>query len=159
MKNPRASYTIKSRKQEDELIAKALKVLESRIKYSGDQLSSPHAVKNFLRLKSAQYDHEVFSCLFLDVKNRVIEHREMFRGTLDQAAVYPREVLKAVIELNAANIILSHNHPSGDAEPSTADKRITNVLKDLLSPLGVHLLDHIIVGVNDVQSFSEQGLL
>src|SRR6478736_1830417 len=100
---------------EDRLIERALKVLSARMR-TGDALSSPDAVRSFLRLKLARLEHEVFMCIFLDAQNRVIAAEEMFRGTLTQTSVFPREVLKHALRHNAASLILAHNHPSGVAE-------------------------------------------
>ena len=104
-------------------------------------------------------EHEVFAVLFLDTQHRLIEYSELFRGTIDSASVYPREVLKEALRLNAAAVIVSHNHPSGNPEPSAADKSLTKRLREALAMVDVRVLDHIIVGGTETTSFAEQGLL
>jgi DNA repair protein RadC len=145
---------------DDAIIESALKILESRILYSSDSpsLTSPQASKDFVKIKLATYEHEVFSCLFLDNRNRVITFEEMFRGTIDGASVYPREVVKACLSCNAAAVIFAHNHPSGATDPSQADIAITERLKKALALIDVRVLDHLIVG-EEVTSFAERGLL
>ena len=145
---------------DDSIIESALKILESRISYSSDSppLTSPQASKDYVKLKLASYQHEVFACLFMNNRNRVITFKELFRGTIDGASVYPREVVKACLSHNAAAVIFAHNHPSGVAEPSVADERITKRLKDALALIDVRVLDHLIVG-EEVVSFAERGLL
>ena len=124
----------------------------------GDCLSSPDTVKLYLRERLRNYEHEVFAVLFLDQKNRLISYEELFIGTLDGASVYPREVVKKVLAHNAAAVIFSHNHPSGNAAPSQADIHITERLKQALQLIDVRVLDHFVVG-EEVCSFAEQGLL
>jgi DNA repair protein RadC len=145
---------------DDAIIESALKILESRIMYKSDSpsLTTPQASKNFVKLQLATYEHEVFACLMLDNRNRVIAFRELFRGTIDGASVYPREVVKQVLADNAAAVIFAHNHPSGIAEPSQADIAITERLKKALALIDVRVLDHLIVG-DQVTSFAERGLL
>ena len=106
-----------------------------------------------------EFEHEVFYCLMLDAQNRLIEAREMFRGTLTQTAVYPREVVKAALACNAGAVIFAHNHPSSLAEPSRADELLTQELKQALALVDVKVLDHFIVGGDTVLSFAERGLL
>lgn len=122
-------------------------------------LSSPGAVKDYLRLRLQPLPHEVFVALFLDSQNRVIEIEELFRGTLTQTSVYPREVVKRVLFHNAASVIFAHNHPSGNPEPSRADGELTQTLKRTLVLIDVQVLDHFIVGNASVVSFAERGLL
>ena len=124
----------------------------------GDVLKNISDVENYLKLKLRHYPYEVFSCVFLDNKHRVIEFEELFRGTIDSASVHPREVVRRVIHHNAAAVIFSHNHPSGIAEPSQADHRITERLKQALSFIDVRVLDHFIIG-DEVVSFAQRGLL
>ena len=145
---------------DDDIIESALKILESRISYNSDSpsLTSPQASRDYVKLKLASYQHEVFACLFMNNRNRVITFEELFRGTIDGASVYPREVVKACLSHNAAAVIFAHNHPSGVAEPSVADERITKRLKDALALIDVRVLDHLIVG-EEVISFAEKGLL
>ncbi len=122
-------------------------------------LTSPDSVRKFLSMKLCDLDHELFVCLFLDNKHRVIEYREMFRGTLSSASVYPREVVKACLAANAAAVILAHNHPSGVAEPSDADIRLTERLKKALALIDVRVLDHLVIGEGRPMSFAEHGLI
>lgn len=124
-----------------------------------DTLSSPQEVRRFLQVKLANLEHEVFAVVFLDSQHQVISYEEMFRGTIDAAAVYPREVVKRCLQLNAAAVIFSHSHPSGVADPSTADKCITVRLKDALSLVDIRVLDHIVIGGTDSVSMAERGML
>ena len=120
---------------------------------------TPDKVKNYLQLQLGALDHEVFAVLFLDTQTRLIKLEEMFRGTLTQAAVYPREVLKRALDLQASAVIFAHNHPSGAAEPSRADELLTQTLKSALALVDIRVLDHLVVGRNEVISFAERGLL
>lgn len=122
-------------------------------------LSSPATVRDFLRLHFAGQQHETFVVLFLDAQNRLIEAQQLFRGTLTQTSVYPREVVKEALKQNAAAVILAHNHPSGIAEPSRADEMLTNSLKQALSLVDVRVLDHFIVAGATALSLAERGLL
>ena len=141
------------------LIAQALKVLEERAIYQGAALlTSPSAVREYLRLKIAPLEHEVFMCLFLDAQNRLIESEILFTGSLTQTSVYPREVVKKALAHNAGAVIFAHNHPSGNREPSNADQVLTANLKNALAMVDVRVLDHFVVG-DGVTSFSERGLL
>jgi len=140
-------------------------VLEMARRHAGetirkrDALSDPAATRAYLKLHLAHSEHEIFACIFLDNRNRVIALEEMFRGTIDGAAVYPREVVKAALARNAAAVILAHNHPSGVAEPSSADRDITRRLVDALGLVDIRVLDHFVVGREYVTSFAERGLL
>jgi DNA repair protein RadC len=124
-----------------------------------DMLSSPQQVHDYLTLHLSSADHEIFVVLFLDAQNRLMATEEMFRGTLTQTSVYPREVVKKSLYHNAASVILAHNHPTGIAKQSKADEYITQVLKEALSLVDVRLLDHFIVAGNETFSFSKHGLL
>lgn len=124
-----------------------------------DALNSPQAVRDYLRLSLERREHEVFVAIFLDAQNRVIEAEELFRGTLTQTSVYPREVVKAALRHNAASVIFAHNHPSGVAEPSQADQSLTDSLKRALALVDIRVLDHFIVGRGRTFSFAERGLL
>jgi DNA repair protein RadC len=124
----------------------------------GDVLSSPSQTRQYLAAQLGSYPHEVFACLFLDNRNRVIAFEKMFYGTIDGASVYPREVVRLALKKNAAAIIFAHNHPSGVAEPSHADEQITKRLKEALALVDVRVLDHFVVG-DEVVSFAERGLL
>jgi len=125
----------------------------------GSVLTSPEATRAYLSSQLRSYSYEVFACLFLDNQHRVIEFEEMFRGTIDSASVYPREVAKKVLSYNAAAVIFAHNHPSGINEPSQADKQITDKLKQSLALFDVRVLDHFIIGDGKPYSFAEHGLL
>jgi DNA repair protein RadC len=120
---------------------------------------SPGAVKHYLQLHLAARAHEVFGVLFLDAQNRLLAMEELFRGTLTQTSVYPREIVKRALEWHAGAVILAHNHPSGVAEPSTADQTLTRALKAALQLVDVRVLDHFVVGHGEVISFAERGLL
>ncbi len=124
----------------------------------GDALCSPAQTRQYLAAQLGSYPHEVFACLFLDNRNRVIAFEKMFYGTIDGASVYPREVVRLAIKKNAAAIIFAHNHPSGVSEPSHADEQITKRLKEALALVDVRVLDHFVVG-DEVVSFAERGLL
>ena len=148
---------------DDQTIASALRILEARLSKSAGSarlaFNSPQSVKDHLRLTLATRDHEVFMVLFLDAQNRLILADEMFRGTLTQTSVYPREVVKRALEVGAASVIFSHNHPSGSPAPSRADETLTMTLRAALSLVDVRVLDHLIVGGMDVVSMAERGLL
>jgi len=124
---------------------------------SGSNLSSPQAVKQYLRLLMSNKAYESFVVLFLDVKNRLIAPDELFRGTLTHTSVYPREVVKAALAHNAASVILAHNHPSGTEEPSAADRHLTATLKQALALVDIRILDHFVVAGTKVYSFAEHG--
>ena len=126
---------------------------------TGSALTSPSAVREYLRLRLQALPHEVFVVLFLDAQNRVIEIEELFRGTLTQTSVYPREVVKRALHYNAGAAIFAHNHPSGVAEPSHADETLTQALKQALALVDVRVLDHFIVAGAGVLSFAERGLI
>ena len=126
---------------------------------SGSALTSPGAVRDYLRLALAKREHEVFVCLWLDAQHRVVSIEEPFRGTLTQTSVYPREIVKSALSANAAAVIFAHNHPSGVAQPSQADELLTRNLKDALALVDVKVLDHFIVAGNQAISFAERGLL
>jgi DNA repair protein RadC len=136
----------------------ARRALKEQLTSSG-ALSSPGAVREYLRLALAGRDHEVFVALLLDAQHRVIACEELFRGTLSQTSVYPREVVKAALSHNAAAVIFAHNHPSGVAEPSSADELLTRSLKSALSLVDIQVLDHFIVAGGTAMSFAERGLL
>lgn len=125
----------------------------------GAPFSSPEIVKQYLGAKLAGLEHEIFAVLFLDNQHRLIRYAEMFRGTINTASVYPREVVKEALKFNAAATILAHNHPSGHSEPSQADRTLTARLKEALRLVEVRTLDHIIVAGREQVSFAELGLL
>lgn len=140
---------------EDATIRRALRILQSRLREPGAALSSPGAVRDYLALWLGGREHEVFAAVFLDSQYRVIAAEELFRGTLTQTSVYPREMVKRALALNAASLILAHNHPSGVAEPSQADLWLTDQLKTALALVDVRTLDHFIVARDTAASFVE----
>jgi DNA repair protein RadC len=126
---------------------------------TGTALTSPGAVRDYLRLAIGARPHEVFVCIWLDAQHRVIKFEEPFQGTLTQTSVYPREIVKAALACNAAAVIFAHNHPSGVAQPSQADELLTRNLRDALALIEVKVLDHFIIAGNQALSFAERGLL
>ncbi|OOZ37405.1 RadC family protein [Solemya velesiana gill symbiont] len=125
----------------------------------GDALTNPAQTRRYLEARLRGYPHEVFACLFLDNRHKIIEYEELFRGTIDGASVHPREVVKRALTHNAAALIMAHNHPSGVAEPSRSDEQITRQLKSALELVGIRVIDHIIVGAGHSSSLAEMGLL
>ena len=142
----------------DEVLQAAQRVLAGRVRGT-DVLTSPAVVKDFLRARLGNLPHEIFAVVHLDAQHRVLDYVEMFRGTVSQTSVYPREVVKEALRLNAAAVILSHNHPSGSPEPSQADKVLTQRLKEALGLVEVRVLDHVIVAGKAATSFIEENLL
>ncbi|MDG2787613.1 DNA repair protein RadC [Vibrio parahaemolyticus] len=139
----------------NELLERAAEALATKYKREGT-FTNPTNVKEYLKLKLGAHDREVFAVMFLDNQHQLISFEELFFGTIDAASIYPREVLKTALNHNAAAVIFAHNHPSGIAEPSQADKRITQRLIDALKLVNIRVLDHIIVG-EDCVSFAEKG--
>ena len=144
---------------EDAIIAQALEILARRMRTSGVMMDSPQVVRDWLRLRVGGKPHEEFGCIWLNAQHNLIEAGEMFRGTLTQTSVYPREVVKEALHHNAAAVIFYHNHPSGAAEPSLADEMLTRQLKDALNLVDVRVLDHFVVTAEKTTSFAEKGLL
>ncbi|ABM42792.1 TPA: DNA repair protein RadC [Pseudomonas putida] len=142
----------------DQILEAARKVIEQKMQ-RGAEFTSPVVVKKYLRTKLAGFEHEVFAVLFLDTRHRLIDYVEMFHGTIDSAEVHPREVVKQALRLNAAAVVVSHNHPSGSPEPSAADRALTQRLREALGLVDVRVLDHIIVAGNATASFAERGLI
>ena len=140
------------------VVEQALALLECEVR-EADALATPQAVRDYLRLLLGDRPHEVFAVTFLNAQHRVIETLEMFRGTLTQTSVYPREVVIEALARNAAAVILTHNHPSNHAEPSRADEALTQTLKSALALVDVRVLDHFIVTRSGLVSFAERGLL
>ncbi|CAB3746523.1 RadC family protein [Paraburkholderia humisilvae] len=122
-------------------------------------LDSPQAVDDYLRLRIGGLPHEVFYCLYLDARHRLIQPEELARGSLTQMTVYPREIVRRALLVNAAGLIVAHNHPSGAARPSAADRQLTRLLQQALALVDVRLLDHVVVGARDVYSFARNGLI
>ena len=144
---------------ENRSVYKALKILERKLLIDETVFNSPGRVADFLKLKLGFEEREIFAVLFLDAQNRLIEYAPMFYGTVCESSVYPREVVKKALSLNAASVIFSHNHPSGKPVESEADKLLTKQLKATLKMVDVRLLDHIIVAGNKTLSFVEKELL
>jgi DNA repair protein RadC len=142
----------------DEVLSQARRVLSRRVR-RGATMSSPQAVKDYVRVQIGVLEHEVFTVVFLDAQHRLIALKEMFRGTVTQTSVYPREVVKEALAVNAAAVILAHNHPSGSVEPSRADEVLTQTLRTALALVDVRVLDHLVVAGGEVTSFAEKGLL
>lgn len=142
----------------EEVLSHARRVLAHRVR-RGATMSSPQAVKDHLCLEIGVLEHEVFCVLFLDAQHRIIALKQMFRGTVTQTSVYPREVVKEALSVNAAAVILAHNHPSGSVEPSRADEFLTQNLKSALALVDVRVLDHFIVAGDQCASFAERGLI
>lgn len=140
-----------------QILEKAAEILSNQY-VSGDVFINPQATKDYLACKLGGHDREVFAVMLLDNQHQLIEFRELFYGTIDGASVYPREVVKSVLEVNASAVIFAHNHPSGNSEPSQADKAITRRLSDALGLIDVRVLDHVVVGESST-SFAERGLL
>jgi DNA repair protein RadC len=143
---------------DDGVVAAALRILSERIIRS-TPLSNPRATREYLAIRFAGLEHEVFACLYLDNRNRVIACEELFRGTIDGASVHPREVVKRALVHNAAALILAHNHPSGVAEPSQADELITRRLNEALALVDIRVVDHLVVAGPVAESMAERGLL
>lgn len=143
---------------DEQIIQRALDLLARRL-HRGDVLSSPATVRDYLRLHLGGREHEVFVVILLDSQNQVLDILDLFRGTLTQTSVYPREVVKVALAANAGAVIFAHNHPSGVAEPSRADELLTQALKQALALVDVKVLDHIVVGAASSISFAERGLI
>ncbi|MBU2708745.1 DNA repair protein RadC [Zooshikella marina] len=141
------------------VINEAVSILSDLYKREDLLVESPSDVKTFCRLQIGHLEHEVFGILFLDNRHRLIKFSQLFRGTINVTSVYPREVVKEALIVNAAAVVFTHNHPSGDCEPSRADKGITKCLFDALDLFDIRVLDHIVVSCKDSYSFSEHGLL
>lgn len=145
--------------EEQAIINSAVSILESKIISSEWTMTSPQNVKSFLKLKLASHDHELFAVIFLTNQHQVISFETMFRGTINAASVYPREVVKRALEVNSSAVIFAHNHPSDSLQPSDADKVLTKRLKDGLDLVDIRVLDHLIVTKTGIFSFAEEGLL
>jgi len=152
------TYVMESPVTEADILQMAQQLAMSRL-FKGRALTEPTQVFSHLQTLLQYHEYEVFALLLLDTKHRVIGFRELFRGTLDGASVYPREVVKIALEHNAAAVILVHNHPSGDPEPSQTDRALTVTLKNALNMIGSQLLDHVVVGYQSCVSLAERGIL
>lgn len=150
-------YKLGTDTTEQDVLAAAEGILKEKLKRQGS-ISHPTDAADFLRMRLGALLHEEFHVLWLDNRHRILDCQKLFTGTVDGASIYPREVVRAALSINASAAIFAHNHPSGVAEPSAADRAITNELRDVLSLVGVRILDHIVVGAECV-SMSGQGLL
>jgi DNA repair protein RadC len=159
VKDARARYRVQRALQTVEAARALVRAELSEVMRERDAMRSPTAVRDFLRLMLKDQEFESFWVIFLDSQNRVLTAEAMFRGTLSQTSVYPREVVKRALQVNAAGLILAHNHPSGLAEPSEADRILTRALREALALIDVRVLDHFVVGSGMTVSFAERGLL
>ncbi|MCD9519222.1 RadC family protein [Photobacterium phosphoreum] len=151
------NYVVHTPMTANQVLEKAAEIVANRY-LRGDVFTNPQATKDFLQYKMAGYEREVFAVLLLDNQHRLIEYKELFFGTIDAASVYPREVVKVAFNCNAAAVIFAHNHPSGIAEPSNADKQITQKLRDALALIDIRVLDHFVVGETCI-SFAKREYL
>jgi DNA repair protein RadC len=143
---------------DDEVIVRAVSILRARFK-ERDVFAKPDAVKDYLRLQAQGLTHEVFAVMYLDAQNRLIEYERLFRGTITQTSVYPREVVKQALAMHAASLVLHHNHPSGMCQPSRSDEALTQTLKAALALVDVRILDHVITSDEGALSMAESGHL
>ena len=150
-------YKLTGNTTEQDVLAAAEGILKGRLERQGS-IGSPTDANDFLRMRLGALAHEEFHILWLDNRHRIIDCQKLFTGTIDGASIYPREVVRAALSVNACAAILAHNHPSGIAEPSAADRAITNELRDALRLIGVRILDHIVVGAECV-SMAGRGLM
>lgn len=144
---------------DQQTIRTALTLLECQLREPGAAFTSSSSVRDWLRLQLATLDREAFTVLWLDNQHRLISHDTLFLGTINSITVHPREVVKSGLKINAAAAVLAHNHPSGEAEPSQADRLMTERLKQALELVDIRLLDHLVVGGMDIVSFAERGWL
>ena len=144
---------------EQQTIRDALTLLARQLREPGVSFTSCHAVRDWLRLQLSTLEREEFTALFLDNQHRLIAHETLFTGTINHTQVHPRELVKAGLKYNCAAVIVAHSHPSGEAKPSDADRRITQRLKQALDLVDIRLLDHLVVGGMDIVSFAERGWL
>ena len=144
---------------DQQVIDEALAILESRQRHLGQTFTHPNTAADFLRLKMGEYEREVFAVMLLDNQHRLLAAHELFRSTVDQTAVHPRELVKLALHANASAVIVAHNHPSGAAEPSRADAALTRTLREALALIDVRLLDHFIVTAGNVVSLAQLGML
>jgi DNA repair protein RadC len=154
-----ALYHVSPQDDEDAVIDRALSILGTRLRSGRQEFNKPAAVKTFCALQIGDLEHEVFAVLFLDSQHRLVAFEQIFRGTLTQTSVYPREVVKLALKHNAGAVILTHNHPSGSVEPSRADEALTLTLKSALALVDVRVIDHVIVGGSTSLSMAEKGLI
>jgi len=151
-------YTATRPLSADDILLQAWLIRKEQVK-RGTKIGSPTETKEYLKAELGAREREAFGALFLDTRHRVLEFEILFYGTIDGATVYPREIIKRALQLNAAAIICSHNHPSGECEPSLADQAITRRIKEALAMVEIRLLDHLVVSPTDVVSMAERGML
>ncbi len=154
---PRTAH-LATKQAEDRTIEKAIAILATRLSHR-DTLSTPDAVHQFLRLQAAGLNHEVFAVMFLDPQRRLIAYEPMFRGTLTEMSVYPREIVRRALELGAHALILHHNHPAGPCTPTPQDLTATHLIRAALGLVGVQVEDHVITSEDGAASMADQGLL
>lgn len=159
MEQPLPLFARELAPSDQQTIREALILLEYQLREPGESFTSSHAVRDWLRLHLAPLEREALSVLWLDNQHRLIVHDTLFMGTINSITVHPREVVKAGLKYNAAAAVLAHNHPSGEAEPSHADRQITARLKQALELVDIRLLDHQVVGGMEIVSFAERGWL
>lgn len=155
---PNGKYATRRQFSADEVLDFAMEIVGQRFQ-RGACMNSPEATRRYLALQLAGHPHEVFGALFLDTQHRLIRNEEMFRGTIDSTSVHPRVVVQRALQLNAAALIVYHNHPSGLAEPSAADRHITERLVEGLALIDVRIIDHLVVAGTATVSFAERGWL
>jgi len=158
IRDAEGNYSLNRPARAEEIIGLAEAILRERITHS-QPMTDPAMTRRWLVARFSERAHEVFCVLYLDNRHRMIAFEELFRGTIDGASVHPREVVKQALHYNAAALIFVHNHPSGVAEPSDADRRLTQRLKDALALVDIRTLDHFVVGGIEAVSFAERGLL
>ena len=151
-------YTVETPLTDEDILEKASDILLEKINNS-DVISNPKDTRTFLKFKLSTLEYEVFAVIFLNNRHRIITYKELFRGTIDGASVYPREVVKEALAVNATSIIIAHNHPSGSLRPSEEDIKLTKKIKQAGELLDIKVLDHIIAGENNYYSFADEGLL
>jgi len=158
IRDAEGNYLMNRPANAEEIVSLAESILRERVE-RGEPLTDPAAVKRWLIARLSNRPHEVFCVMYLDNRHHVLAFEELFRGTIDGASVHPREVVKQALQYNAAAVIFTHNHPSGVAEPSDADRRLTQRLKDALALVDIRTLDHFVIGGAEAVSFTERGLL
>lgn len=144
---------------EKAIIKLAINILDAQLRTKGDAMTSPEAVRSYLRLQMETEENEVFAVMYLDTQHRLLEFVKMFQGTIDGATVYPRVVAQTGLRLSAACVVVVHNHPSGNPAPSNADRQLTVRLKEALALVDIRLLDHVVIGHASFTSFAESGLI
>lgn len=152
-------YRATSRLSAEEIVRTASHILEAQLKDKGNALCSPADTRRMLSMRVAQLEYEVFGMLWLTQRHHVIDVEELFRGTIDGANVYPREVIKSGLRRNAAAGLAFHNHPSGVSEPSQADRSLTRRLREAMALVDIRLIDHVVIGHGEITSFAERGWL